>query len=79
MRFVNDAPRQRFLSKAAGVAAGGTVLVAAPVSSLELVFGLIEAHGTVQAAHLVALAEQTRLEEIGDPTADWKTDPRGPT
>jgi hypothetical protein len=34
------------------------------------VFGLIEAHRTARAAHLVALKEQTRLDSIGDPLAD---------
>ena len=33
-------------------------------------FGLIEAHRAAGAAHLVALEEQARLEEIGDLGAD---------
>src|SRR5258708_19145878 len=71
--------RRHFLSQAAGVAAGGTILAlaafppvpttAAPAGALDPVFGLIEAHRTAQAAHLVALAEQNRLEQIGDPAA----------
>jgi hypothetical protein len=71
--------RRHFLSQAAGVGAGATVLalatippasaLAVPVSPLDPVFGLIEAHRTAQAALLVALAEQNRLERIGDPTA----------
>jgi hypothetical protein len=54
-----DAPsRRRFLSTAAGIAAGGTVLAlatippasaaAAPAGSLDPVFSLIEAHRTAQ-------------------------------
>jgi hypothetical protein len=68
--------RRHFLSQAAGVAAGGTVLalavippaaaVAAPASPLDPVFGLIEAHRTARAAYLVALEEHTRLDRLGD-------------
>jgi hypothetical protein len=43
---------------------------AAPASPLDPVFGLIEAHRAAGAAHLVALEEQARLEEIGDLGAD---------
>jgi hypothetical protein len=74
-----DSTRRRFLSQAAGVAAGSAVLalamiqpvsaVAAPASTLDPVFGLIEAHRTAQAAYLVALAEHTRLDRLGDPDA----------
>jgi hypothetical protein len=74
-----DSTRRRFLSQAAGVAAGGTVLAlaaippspaqTAPAGALDPAFGLIEAHRMAQAALLVALAEQNRLEQIGDPTA----------
>ena len=70
------ASRRSFLTKAAGVVAGGTVLALAPVSlvsaaaapagSLDPIFALIEAHRTAQAAHIVALAERSRLESIGD-------------
>src|ERR1700681_954545 len=35
------------------------------------IFGLIEAHRTARAAYLVALAEQNRLDQIGDQSADW--------
>jgi len=59
--------RRRFLSQAAGAAAGGTALAlapippapaaAAPAGLLDPVFGLIEAHRTARAAYLVALAE----------------------
>jgi hypothetical protein len=68
--------RRRFLSQSAGMAAGGAVLAlatippapasAAPASPLDPVFGLIAAHRAAGAAHLVALEEQARLEEIGD-------------
>jgi hypothetical protein len=63
------------------VAAGGTVLAlaiiqpasaaaaAAPTGLADPVFGLIEAHRTVQAAYDVALAEHTRLDRLGDPAA----------
>jgi hypothetical protein len=76
-----DPTRRRFLSQAAGVAAGGTVLAlatipfasaaAAPAGLADPVFGLIEAHRTARAAHLVALEEQTRLDRIGDRSSDW--------
>jgi hypothetical protein len=76
---VDATSRRRFLTNAAGVAAGNAVLAlaaippvpaaAAPLGALDPVFGLIEAHRMAQAAHLVALAEQNRLERIGDPTA----------
>jgi hypothetical protein len=73
--------RRRFLSQAAGVAAGGTVLALAtipPVSAadalagaLDPVFGLIEAHRTARAAYDVARAEQDRRDRIGDRSGDW--------
>jgi hypothetical protein len=73
-----DSTRRRFLSQAAGVAAGGTVLAlatispalaaAAPPGALDPVFGLIEAHRTARAAYLVALAEHTRLDRLLDDT-----------
>ena len=76
--------RRRFLSQAAGVAAGGTVLAlaatppasaaAAPASPLDPVFGLIEAHRAADAAHRSALEEMGRLEKISDPDADWITE-----
>jgi hypothetical protein len=71
--------RRRFLSQGAAVAAGGAVLAlatippasaaAAPAGLLDPVFGLIEAHRTAMAAYDVALAEHTRLDRLGDPTA----------
>jgi hypothetical protein len=76
--------RRHFLSQAAGVAAGGTVLtlatippvpaVAAPAGPADTVFGLIDAHRMAHAAHGSALEEQTRLDRIGDPTASWVTE-----
>ena len=72
--------RRRFLSTAASVAAGGTVLAlatmppasaaTAPAGLPDPVFGLIEAYRTVAAAYLVALEEQNALELIGDPSSD---------
>jgi len=43
---------------------------AAPAGPLDPAFGLIAAHRAAAAAHLVALEEQARLEEIGDLGAD---------
>lgn len=75
-----DPTRRHFLSQAAGVAAGGTVLAlatippapaaAAPARLLDPVFSLIEAHRAASHAFTVALIEQNRLELIGDPLAD---------
>jgi hypothetical protein len=77
---VDATSRRRFLSRAAGVAAGSAVLAlatippasaaAAPGGLLDPVFSLIEAHRTASAAHSVALKEQARLESIADPLAD---------
>ena len=76
--------RRRFLSQAAGAAAGGTALAlapippapaaAAPAGLLDPVFSLIEAHRTARDAYLAALAEQNRLDQIGDRAADWVAD-----
>ena len=68
------------------MAAGGTVLAlatntpalaaTAPAGLPDPIFGLIEAHRTARAAFLVALKEQNRLEDIGDPSSDRvATDP----
>ena len=46
------------------------VISAAPAGPLDPAFGLIAAHRAAAAAHLVALEEQARLEEIGDLGAD---------
>jgi|ERR1700680_1780661 hypothetical protein len=74
-----DPTRRRFLSQAAGVAAGGAVpalaiippasVLAAPAGLPDPVFSLIAAHRTARAAYLVALAEHTRLDQLGDPDA----------
>jgi hypothetical protein len=63
--------RRRFLSNAAGIAAGGAVLAvatippapaaAAPAGLLDPVYSLIEAHRTASAAHAVACDEQAHL------------------
>jgi hypothetical protein len=76
---VDATTRRRFLSQTAGIAAGGAVLAlatispaaaaAAPAGTLDPVFGLIQAHRSAQATYLVALAEQTRLEELDVPKA----------
>jgi hypothetical protein len=65
--------RRRFLSNAAGIAAGGAVLAmatippasatAAPTGALDPVFSLIEAHRTASVAHAVACDEQAHLED----------------
>jgi hypothetical protein len=67
------------LTQAAGVAAGGAALAlatippapgaAAPASTLDPVFTIIEAHRTAVAAYLVALEEHNRLDRLGDPDA----------
>jgi hypothetical protein len=72
--------RRRFLSQAAGVAAGGTALalatfppapaVAAPAGPLDPIFDLINSHRAARAAHLAAIDEQNRLDRLGDPDAD---------
>jgi hypothetical protein len=76
-----EATRRRFLSQAAGVAAGASVLALAtippaaaapaPAGLPDPVFRLIEAHRTARAAYLVARAEQDRLDRIGDRSGDW--------
>ena len=48
--------------------------LAAPTVLPDPIFGIIEAQRTAQAAFLAALAEQTRLERIGDPAANWITE-----
>jgi hypothetical protein len=72
-----DQTRRRFLSTAAGVAAGGTVLALAslPASAADdPVFALIETHRAASAALNVAIAEKARLEGLGDWDADGGTD-----
>lgn len=74
-----DSTRRRFLSQAAGVAAGGTVLAlatippasaaAAPASSPDPIYSIIDAHRAACLAHSAALDESGRLEEMGDPLA----------
>jgi hypothetical protein len=75
--------RRHFLSQAAGLAAGGSVLAmgqipptsaaAAPAGSPDPVYGLIEAHRAAAAAHSVALKEQAHLED-GDTEAECHAD-----
>ena len=49
------------------VAGSVAATIAAPaIAGPDPVFGLIETHRTARAAHFVALAEQTRLDSIGD-------------
>jgi hypothetical protein len=69
--------RRRFLSQAAGVAAGGSVLALATVSpassaiapahSLDPVFGLIEAHKSAVATVDAIEAESSRLAALNPP------------
>jgi hypothetical protein len=69
--------RRRFLSASAGlVAVGASLTLATPPAgaSEDPIFGLIEAHRKASAAHDAALVEQNRLEQIGDPEADWITE-----
>jgi hypothetical protein len=75
-----DPTRRRFLSQAAGVAAGGTVLALATVppapaasaqaSPQDPVFGLIEVHRRARVWYLASLDEQNRLERLDDPAAE---------
>jgi hypothetical protein len=81
-----SATRRRFLTVAAGasVASVGALTAAAmapPIPAAvtmprtratipDPVFGLIEAHRRASAAHGIALDEQARLEQLGDPLAD---------
>jgi hypothetical protein len=81
---VDATSRRRFLTNAAGVAAGGAVLAlatippvsaaAAPMGLPDPVFGLIEAHRTASAANSVALAEQAQRDLIADGTDDSVAD-----
>jgi hypothetical protein len=61
--------RRRFLSTAAG---GAALTLASPSARAagDPVFAPIEAHRRARAAHLAAITEQGRLEEIGDRSAD---------
>jgi hypothetical protein len=70
-----DPTRRRFLSQAAGVAAGSTVLTLAispastalaPASPLDAVYGLIEAHRMAATAWHAYLKAHGHLEEIDD-------------
>jgi hypothetical protein len=81
---VDATSRRRFLTNAAGVAAGVAVLalatippaaaIAAPAGSLDPVFALIDAHKATEAALAVACAEKARLEGMGDWGADGGTE-----
>jgi hypothetical protein len=71
-----DPTRRRFLSATAGLAASGTAIALAippapAAAAFDPVFDSIEAHRTARAALLAALAEQNRLEEIGDRSGHW--------
>jgi hypothetical protein len=71
-----DPTRRRFLSNVAGIAAGGTALALAipsapAAAAFDPIFDSIEAHRTARAALLAALAEQNRLDEIGDRSGHW--------
>jgi hypothetical protein len=47
----------------------------APASPVDPVYGLIETHRAADAAHLLALEEQSRLERMGGPSSDVAEDP----
>jgi hypothetical protein len=71
-----DPTRRRFLSVTAGLAAGGTALAlvippAPAAAAFDPILDAIEAHRTARVALLGALAEQNRLEEIGDRSGHW--------
>jgi hypothetical protein len=68
-----DQTRRRFLSTAAGIAAGGAALALAipPASAAaDPVFALIDAHRAADVGLLAVLAEQVRLEALGHEDAD---------
>jgi hypothetical protein len=74
-----DPTRRHFLSQAAGVAAGGTVLAlaaippvpaAAMAGSADPVFSLIEAHKRTAAALDIATAEVMRADDLDEPHDD---------
>jgi hypothetical protein len=72
--------RRRFLTSAAGIAAGGAALALAiqPVpaaAAFDPVYDLIAAHRNAHAAHLVALEEQDRLDRIDDPVCTENSNP----
>jgi hypothetical protein len=46
----------------------------ATASGIDPTFSLIEAHQLANAAHYAAIAEQTRLDSINDPAAEWITE-----
>jgi hypothetical protein len=75
-----DGPRRRFLTNAAGIAAGGTALALATINSARVGRGRTygRAGPDIQpdrgAAYLVALEEQNRLDRFGDLDHDWVAD-----
>jgi hypothetical protein len=79
-----DPTRRGFITLAAGasiISVGSLAAVAMPVGAapvsdapVDPIFSLIEAHRTARAAYLLALAEQNRLDEIGDLDHDWVAD-----
>jgi hypothetical protein len=76
-QLVGSTTRRNFLSIAT-VVAGGTVLApaaippviaaAAPAGPLDPIFGIIDAHRAAGRAHLDAIDEQGRLEELDETT-----------
>jgi hypothetical protein len=75
-----DTTRRHFLLAVAG---GSAAMLAATIaepaatalaSQLDPVFSLIEAHRGASARHGVALKEQARLEQLGDPEASKVAD-----
>jgi hypothetical protein len=87
-----DSTRRRFLSQAAGVAAGGTVLALATVppqralaaqegaaGKTEPIFGLIEDHKAAIAAEHAAMTSYGDLEETIPEHLRRRTYQRGPS
>jgi hypothetical protein len=56
---------------AAGAEAALTLASPPARAADDPVFALIEAHRSARAAHLAAIAEQTRLEQIGNMSLAW--------
>jgi hypothetical protein len=69
----SDTTRRRFLSTAAGIAAGGTAFALAvpPASAADdPVFALIETHRAADAVLEATIGEKSRLETLGRPFDD---------
>jgi hypothetical protein len=73
--IVGATSRRNFLTTAAGMATGGTALLAIPPARAadDPVFSLIETHKATAASVNLACAEQSRLEGVGDWVSDGGT------